>query len=425
MKDHIIFDASSEETVIDSDNIGAYVRSGDAGALVTHHSRLRGAPSGFSFVDGDVTVGSDSINEVGHGLFTGDKVRLTTSGVLPTGLALLTDYYVIRVDADNFKLASSAYNAEWNNPVDITAAAGGGTHNVVGQDQDVKALDVFLMNPSISVTQGTSPWVIGDGGGSITVDAVDLDIRDLAFATDKVDVSGSTVELGATTLAALETITVNQGTSPWVVQAGAEKAEDSAHSSGDVGNFILAVRNDADASMVSADGDYAPLQVNANGRLKVDAELDVDFDYVYAEDSAHASGDLGAYILAVRQDTLSSSTSADGDYGSFKINALGELYVTSSSDPSLANSSIANAAETLDVANTAQNIVASPLSNRKYLYVYNNDNQKMFIGASGVTSSNGFPISPGSYMELRIGSAVDIEFVSPKLNHEIRTMELS
>lgn len=47
----------------------------------------------------------------------------------------------------------------------------------------------------VNVTQGTSPWVIGDGGGSITVDAVNLDIRDLAFATDKVDVSGSTINV--------------------------------------------------------------------------------------------------------------------------------------------------------------------------------------------------------------------------------------
>lgn len=43
---------------------------------------------------------------------------------------------------------------------------------------------------------------------TITVTATDLDIRDLVFATDKVDVSGSSVELGATTLAALESVTV-------------------------------------------------------------------------------------------------------------------------------------------------------------------------------------------------------------------------
>jgi hypothetical protein len=52
---------------------------------------------------------------------------------------------------------------------------------------------------------------IADNGGSITVDATDLDIRDLTFADDAVDVSGSTVELGATTLAALESVTVQNG----------------------------------------------------------------------------------------------------------------------------------------------------------------------------------------------------------------------
>jgi fructose-specific phosphotransferase system component IIB len=46
---------------------------------------------------------------------------------------------------------------------------------------------------------------------TITVTATDLDIRNLVFATDKVDVGGSTVELGATTLSALESITVQNG----------------------------------------------------------------------------------------------------------------------------------------------------------------------------------------------------------------------
>lgn len=55
------------------------------------------------------------------------------------------------------------------------------------------------------------------GEEPIPVTAVDFDIRDLVFATDKVDVSGSSVVLDAATLAALETITALQGTSPWVV----------------------------------------------------------------------------------------------------------------------------------------------------------------------------------------------------------------
>jgi hypothetical protein len=91
----------------------------------------------------------------------------------------------------------------------------------------------------------------------------------------------------------------------------------------------------------------------------------------------------------------------------------------------VANTAIANAEETLDVADTAQDIIVSPLADRKWVYVYNFDNRKMYIGSSGVTANDGFPISPGAYMELRAGAAVDIEYVSPKINHAIRTLELS
>lgn len=53
--------------------------------------------------------------------------------------------------------------------------------------------------------------------------------------------------------------------------------------------------------------------------------------YSYAEDSAFTEADEGVHNLTVRQDTLATSTSADGDYTSMKSNSLGELYVTDSS----------------------------------------------------------------------------------------------
>ena len=77
------------------------------------------------------------------------------------------------------------------------------------------------------------------------------------------------------------------------------------------------------------------------------------------------------------------------------------------------------------MANTAVDAVAAPLADRKYLYIYNNDNRRMFVGGTGVTAADGFPLSPKSYLELRAGAAIDIEFVSPKAGHEIRTLELS
>lgn len=45
-------------------------------------------------------------------------------------------------------------------------------------------------------------------------------------------------------------------------------AEDSVHASGALGQFILAVRNDNDIALTSTDGDYSPVAVDAAGRLK-------------------------------------------------------------------------------------------------------------------------------------------------------------
>jgi len=48
-----------------------------------------------------------------------------------------------------------------------------------------------------------------------------------------------------------------------------EYAEDSAHVSGDIGQFVLGVRHEARTSMVDADGDYAGFLFNQFGDLKV------------------------------------------------------------------------------------------------------------------------------------------------------------
>ena len=221
-----------------------------------------------------------------------------------------------------------------------------------------EGLDVNLINASISVTQGTSPWVVS---------ATDLDIRDLSYLQDS--------------------IRIMQG-----------------------GNTLV---------------------VNADGSINVNADISVVNGHEKAEDAAHVSGDIGSYALSVRQDTLASSTSADGDYQSLKTDSVGALWTringsVTVSDAALANTAIANAANALNVAGTAEDVVASPLANRKYLWIYNNDNTKVYVGSTGVTASNGFPLSPGSYMELRAGAAVDIEFVGQTgKTPEIRTLELS
>lgn len=86
----------------------------------------------FDFVDGDVTLGTDQITETGHGKVTGQgPYTLTTTGTLPTGLALATNYWIIRVDANEFQLASSYANAIAGTQIDITAL-NTGTHTLNG-----------------------------------------------------------------------------------------------------------------------------------------------------------------------------------------------------------------------------------------------------------------------------------------------------
>lgn len=133
------------------------------------------------------------------------------------------------------------------------------------------------------------------------------------------------------------------------------KAEDAVHSSGDVGVQLLAVRNDTLATLVDTDGDYAPLQVDADGALYVTGDLTINFTYDYAEDSAHTDTDVGAFVLAVRQDTLGASVDTDGDYAAFKVNSVGALYVT------LASHAITNANALPVSANNTANSEANPL----------------------------------------------------------------
>lgn len=62
-------------------------------------------------------------------ILTGTRVRLTSSGTLPAGLALATDYYVIKMSDTTFELATSYTNAIAGTQIDITSA-GTGTHTM-------------------------------------------------------------------------------------------------------------------------------------------------------------------------------------------------------------------------------------------------------------------------------------------------------
>lgn len=78
-----------------------------------------------------VTHGTETLNEAAHTFFTGDgPVRLTTSNTLPTGLALATDYWLIKTGAGTLQVAETLEDALAGTPVPFTDA-GVGVHTIV------------------------------------------------------------------------------------------------------------------------------------------------------------------------------------------------------------------------------------------------------------------------------------------------------
>jgi len=107
--------------------------------LIRHHPwsfamkrvKLSVAVSNIEF--GNVIVANDSFIASKHGYPTGLKIQISTDGTVPTGLALLTNYYIIKLTVDTFALATSLSNALASTVIDITAQ-GTGTHTITPQD---------------------------------------------------------------------------------------------------------------------------------------------------------------------------------------------------------------------------------------------------------------------------------------------------
>lgn len=86
----------------------------------------------FRFESRNVDVSANTIRvpqNTSSQLATATACTLSTVGTLPTGLAVSTTYYVIRVSATSIKLATSSVNANAGTAIDITGQ-GEGVHTL-------------------------------------------------------------------------------------------------------------------------------------------------------------------------------------------------------------------------------------------------------------------------------------------------------
>ena len=492
------FDVTDATTISDSDKVFSGIISTDGSTLIT--DTLSGGKQGLDvYVINSVsaTTGAEKAEDAAHS--SGDTgnfmlaVRNDTEGSL---VDTDGDYAPLQVD-DQGRLrviADLDFTAGAEKAEDAAHSSGDTGNYVLAVRQDTLAA-------STSADGDYASFKV-DSVGSLYTKATDTDALlttiDAVLDSIKVDtgvIAGDTTSIDATLTAlskaedsahssgdqGIQMLAVRNDTPGSLVDAdgdygslqldatgnlrvsgtfsgNSEKNEDDAHASGDIGNYVLTVREDTLATSTSATGDYQSFKSDSLGKLYVnapdsdallttiDAVLDsikVDTGVIAgdttsidatltalskAEDAAHVSGDQGIQALAVRQDTLAASTSADGDYASLKTTAAGRLYVDAeiSNDPETANTSVVVNATAVDNTAGGTDLVGTDLADRKYLFVANEGNKAIFLGPSGVTSATGFPLYPGSMIEMRAGDSIDLHAIGQNAStDDVRIMQLS
>jgi hypothetical protein len=277
------------------------------------------------------------------------------SSALPTGAATAANQSTLIGHVDGIETTLGAIDTKLG-----TIDGDTGTLAVVGGGTETGALRVTIANNSTGVVS------VDDNGGSITVDGSvalaaaipagtnnigDVDVLSLPAlptgsnvigaltANQSVNVAqmngvATTMGNGASgtgvqrvTLASDSTgniATIGTSVTPGTAAANLGKAEDAAHGSGDVGVMALAVRRDADTSLVGTDGDYAPLQVNATGAAKV-----ADAAVLAAINAGTVS--LASLVSGVLTNTDGASTAVIAAQGSGVITYLTDATITNSS----------------------------------------------------------------------------------------------
>ena len=247
------------------------------------------------------------------------------------------------------------------------------------------ALDVYLNNTSIEVTQGTDPWVVS---------ATQLDIDDLDAATDSVaawlsDGSGNAISstAGALDVNLKSPLTVDVDLDG-IYNVSTNATPDSAGSIYHTRAASITIAEQIERTSAASVGSVLAASISNINAIDINS-----FNYGIND----SSGDAELFSI-------------DNTTGGVKVSVENTIAVQ---DVALANSSIAAKANQIDVADTAEDLVpsGSVLSDRKYLWVYNKGNKEIYIGGSGVTVADGFPLPPQSILEMRLGAAVDIQFI--------------
>lgn len=227
------------------------------------------ASGGAAVIGGDATNGLDVDVTRVSGTVTVDGSGVTqpvsaSSLPLPTGASTSAKQDTIIGHVDGIEALLTTIDADTSN----LSVVGGGT--------EATAIRVTIASDStgvVSVDDNGGTISVDDGGGTITVDG-----------------TVASTQSGTWNVGTVTTVTGTTSLTPGTGATNLGKAEDAAHSTGDVGVMSLGVRaaSPTERSAGPTDGDYEPFATNevgavwisptpsANGGLSIFRSLDLD-----------------------------------------------------------------------------------------------------------------------------------------------------
>jgi len=232
-------------------------------------------------------------------------------------------------------------------------------------------------------TEGDYQGFIADASGALYVAGTDFDIRDLDANQDNVAISDGTNTLAVTAGGAINAIVT---------------ATDLDIRDIDAGQDNIAISDGTDTLAINGDG-----SINS---VVTATDLDIR-DLTHVSDSVRL-GDGTAFYT---------STTVGSDLG-LDVYVLNDILVSD-----VANTAILNTQK--NVTTTTGALLVSQQAARKYLYVQNLGPNKIYIGASGVTTADGIEMSRGSLAELRLGPALSLHAVASAGTVDTRLMQLA
>lgn len=205
-------------------------------------------------------------------------------------------------------------------------------NSVMGVRTDNASVVAVLANSSVAVLQGTNPWQVNVPTPSyFTFQTAGSVLQTISRQAAGSILAVRTDNASVVAVLATSSVAVLQGTNPWIVNVPTPSLL-SIQPGGSVmnvaisGSVAAAVTNFTASVAANINVISASIITNQGTNPWVVGSI----VGTYAEDAAAGTTDKGIFVLGVRNDTMSSVTNADGDYGSFTVGPVGENIVANS-----------------------------------------------------------------------------------------------